>query len=248
MADKKISELTTGTPAAGDYIPFVDIAGNETKKATQSSLQGAQGTQGFQGPQGVQGCQGTQGIIGTQGTQGFQGPQGIQGPAMSTANETIYGIKTFDSIPVLPASDPTTDNQAVRKAYLETWLKGLIPYAAGDELVKACGNGNTNSLTYVKIKEVTLARSGTLRIKFLLWTGGAIAYARVYKNGSAVGTEQTSSKVGSPGELKSEDISGWAVGDKLQIYAKTNNDIRTAYVDNLSLCEDWGIFLPTVDL
>lgn len=128
MADKKISQLTTGTPAAGDYIPFVDIAGNETKKATQSSLQGAQGTQGFQGPQGVQGCQGTQGIRGTQGTQGFQGPQGIQGPAMSTANETIYGIKTFDSIPVLPASDPTTDNQAVRKAYVDgtavTVIKG----------------------------------------------------------------------------------------------------------------------------
>lgn len=165
-----------------------------------------------------------------------------------SGNQTVQGVKTFGSIPVLPASDPTTDNQAVRKAYLETWLKGLIPYAAGDELVKACGNGSTNSLTYVKIKEVTLARSGTLRIKFYLSTGGSTAYARVYKNGSAVGTEKTSSSTGSPGELKSEDISGWAVGDKLQIYAKTNNDIRTAYVESLSLCEDWGIFLPTVDL
>lgn len=36
--------------------------------------------------------------------------------------ETIAGIKTFSSIPVLPASDPTTDNQAVRKAFLETAL------------------------------------------------------------------------------------------------------------------------------
>lgn len=33
-----------------------------------------------------------------------------------TGNQTLQGVKTFGSIPVLPASDPTTDNQAVRKA------------------------------------------------------------------------------------------------------------------------------------
>lgn len=82
MADKKISQLTTGTPAAGDYIPFVDIAGNETKKATKADLTGAQGVQGFQGPQGPQGSQGfqgNQGIVGPQGTQGYQGLTGPQG-------------------------------------------------------------------------------------------------------------------------------------------------------------------------
>jgi len=33
-------------------------------------------------------------------------------------NQTINGVKTFGSIPELPASDPTTDNQAVRKKYV----------------------------------------------------------------------------------------------------------------------------------
>jgi len=33
--------------------------------------------------------------------------------------QTITGIKTFTSIPLLPASDPTTDNQAVRKSYVD---------------------------------------------------------------------------------------------------------------------------------
>ncbi len=33
--------------------------------------------------------------------------------------QTIAGVKTFSSIPVLPASDPTTSNQAVRKAYAD---------------------------------------------------------------------------------------------------------------------------------
>lgn len=35
-----------------------------------------------------------------------------------TGDQLLEGVKTFGSIPVLPASDPTTDNQAVRKAYL----------------------------------------------------------------------------------------------------------------------------------
>lgn len=33
---------------------------------------------------------------------------------------TFLGVKTFDSIPVLPASDPTTANQATRKSYVDT--------------------------------------------------------------------------------------------------------------------------------
>lgn len=38
---------------------------------------------------------------------------------LSTAQE-VGGIKTLTSIPVLPASDPTSDNQASRKAYTDT--------------------------------------------------------------------------------------------------------------------------------
>lgn len=36
--------------------------------------------------------------------------------------QTIAGIKTFSSIPVLPASNPTSDNQAARKAYVDLFL------------------------------------------------------------------------------------------------------------------------------
>jgi hypothetical protein len=36
-----------------------------------------------------------------------------------TGNQTVGGIKTLTSIPVLPASNPTTDNQASRKAYVD---------------------------------------------------------------------------------------------------------------------------------
>jgi len=36
-----------------------------------------------------------------------------------SGDQTIGGVKTFSSIPVLPASDPTSDNQATRKAYVD---------------------------------------------------------------------------------------------------------------------------------
>ena len=43
-----------------------------------------------------------------------------------TGNETIAGVKTFSSIPVGPASDPTTSNQFTRKSYVDT-LVGSPP-------------------------------------------------------------------------------------------------------------------------
>lgn len=35
-------------------------------------------------------------------------------------DETVAGVKTFSSIPVLPASNPSTGNQATRKTYVDT--------------------------------------------------------------------------------------------------------------------------------
>lgn len=37
-----------------------------------------------------------------------------------TGDQSVDGIKTFTSIPLLPASDPTTDNQSTRKIYVDT--------------------------------------------------------------------------------------------------------------------------------
>jgi hypothetical protein len=41
----------------------------------------------------------------------------------TTGDETVAGIKTFSSIPVLPASDPSTDNQATRKLYVDNMVR-----------------------------------------------------------------------------------------------------------------------------
>jgi hypothetical protein len=44
----------------------------------------------------------------------------INNSVKKSGDETVGGVKTFSSIPVLPASDPTADNQAARKAYVDS--------------------------------------------------------------------------------------------------------------------------------
>ena len=41
---------------------------------------------------------------------------------VTTGDQTFAGVKTFSSIPVLPAADPTLANQAVRKSYVDGLL------------------------------------------------------------------------------------------------------------------------------
>ena len=39
-----------------------------------------------------------------------------------TNGQTVAGVKTFSSIPVLPASDPTTANELCRKSYIDALI------------------------------------------------------------------------------------------------------------------------------
>lgn len=57
-----------------------------------------------------------------------------------TGDETVAGIKTFSSIPVLPSTNPTTDNQAVRKAYVDSQVSikatdTAVVHLAGSETI-----------------------------------------------------------------------------------------------------------------
>ncbi len=45
---------------------------------------------------------------------------GVTHGHITAAAQTIAGVKTFSSIPVGPASNPTTDNQLARKAYVDS--------------------------------------------------------------------------------------------------------------------------------
>jgi len=56
-------------------------------------------------------------------------------PVANSGNETINGTKTFGTIPELPASNPTTDNQAARKAYVDSKASSVVVPKTADETV-----------------------------------------------------------------------------------------------------------------
>ena len=91
---------------------------------------------------------------------------------------------------------------------------------------------NQANVTYTKKKEIRLARSGSYRIKFDLKASGELhtGYGRVYRNGAAVGTEQSQANITYVN--KSEDIVGWTMGDLCQLYIKGGGAVETGYAQN----------------
>ena len=73
--------------------------------------------------------------------------------------------------------------------------------------------------SYAKYREIRLDKGGSLRITFDLYCAGSgnDAHARIYRNGSAVGTARERTAVG--WQTFTEDISGWSAGDLVQLYA-----------------------------
>ena len=108
----------------------------------------------------------------------------------------------------------------------------LASQTAGDYLLDTNpAERTTASASYVKLKETKVGVSGTFRIKFSLKSdaGGAV-FARIYRNGVAVGTERSTTST--TFVEYSEDIGGWAAGDLVQVYGK---DTATPHVQNLNI-------------
>lgn len=70
--------------------------------------------------------------------------------------QTIGGVKTFTSIPVLPASDPTTSNQATRKAYVDTF----VPQTYLDTDGTLAANSDSRVATQKATKTYAVAKTG----------------------------------------------------------------------------------------
>jgi hypothetical protein len=112
---------------------------------------------------------------------------------------------------------------------------------ASDTLKISADNiSGSSATTYVKVKEIKINISGTVRVKFDLGNGGLhTAFGRIYKNGVAVGTERSSST--DTYTTYSEDIQ-LAPGDLLQIYAHTSADTsRNANIQNFRLYYDKSV-------
>jgi hypothetical protein len=68
------------------------------------------------------------------------------GFVQTSGNQTVDGIKTFSSIPVLPSTNPSTANQAVRKGYADATYLGITAKAAdSDKLDGVDSTGYVNT-------------------------------------------------------------------------------------------------------
>ena len=86
--------------------------------------------------------------------------------------------------------------------------------------------------TYTKVVETKLWKcSGTIRVKFDLKVVGAFtAYGQIYRNGTPVGTERSTTST--TYVTFSEGITGWSHGDLIQLYLKCSGGTIQAYSTN----------------
>lgn len=91
---------------------------------------------------------------------------------------------------------------------------------------------STNGTSLTKVFELYINRGGALRIYFTI-IGLIGAQARIYRNGSAVGSLRTTSGLNS--ETYNQDISGWSAGDRVQIYALTPFSSTAVRISNIYL-------------
>ena len=104
---------------------------------------------------------------------------------------------------------------------------------------------NINSLTYTKLKEIKLGFGlAKCRIKFDLRASTPYdVYAKIYKNGVAIGTERTPNST--TYQTFTEDFSDFAANDLIQLYARKTGD-AVVYVRNFRLYYDYEPVFPAI--
>ncbi len=116
----------------------------------------------------------------------------------------------------------------------------LTNYSIGTLLVaKADAIKTVTSTSYIKVKEIYVPREGTITIKFDLIgdsSYGGTTYGRIYINGSASGTERSTS-VHTSYTTYTENISV-SSGDLVQLYMKRSQSSGDGKCTNLSLFVD----------
>lgn len=113
----------------------------------------------------------------------------------------------------------------------------LLSSIVGDELVSADYRMTSeDSNSFVKHFEKYINRPGDLRIKFWLMNASGTAHGQIYRNGVAVGTDQSGD-----GQY-SQDITGWTKSDLLQLYCKDFNGGNTIECGGLEIYEGNPIY------
>ena len=104
------------------------------------------------------------------------------------------------------------------------------------------GEETTTSLVYVKLQEVTIVDENVVgaRVKFDLRSDADYygSWAKIYKNDVAIGVERYKDRAG--WDTFTEDII-CEIGDKIQLYAKTQNASKPAHTRNFRIYYDFAV-------
>ena len=152
-------------------------------------------------------------------------PAAMKDPAAATA-----GLRTLGT----GATQAAAGNQQMTPFNASVTPAKIADMGVSNTLIiSSDGERSHNTQVYAKLKEIRIGLSGTYRIKFGLKevsTGAYGGYGKIYRNGAAVGTQQTGGD--EHYATQSEDIAGWSVGDLCQVYVRTMAASGTVYVNN----------------
>jgi len=156
----------------------------------------------------------------------------------TSGNQTIAGVKTFSSIPVGPASDPTTNNQLARKAYVDASGGG---FSSRCRAYRGTSDQTIGSGAWTKIlfntedydsdsefasSRFTATNAGYYLISIsaliLNLADGDLMILSVYKNGVASAQTRLYMAAAGHGELNVSDIASLSATDYIEGYVYHN--------------------------
>lgn len=170
------------------------------------------------------------------------------GTGADFSSQAIGSIFVFNGTGTIAALTPGTTGQALVSSGtsgVPAWGTVITPYAAGTTLLAAA---NTTDVTGVgdtsnhKVKSIVVVRPGTISTSFDISTTGAVTcHGRIYRNGSPVGTDRTTTL---PTFVTfTEDIAGWSQGDTCELWIQETNAGQIMSARNFQLFAS----IPTVE-
>lgn len=212
-----------------DKVQHSDLLGNEIGDPHEKYIK-VDGTRAFTGEQSMGTNKLTNVVDPTSNQDASTKKYGDTNFIHEAGTNPFTGEQSMGTNKLTNVVDPGSNQDAATKKYVDDSIPG---YVAGDNLiVSSDGSFSHAGTSYLRVKEVGIARAGTLRIEFGLKTsnGSYIAYGRIYKNGGAVGTVRSTTETSY--QTYAEDISGLAKGDLVQLYTKSESGFAQAGIIN----------------
>jgi len=149
-------------------------------------------------------------------------PDGTSGQVLTAQGAGVNPAYAAITVSELATAGDILGNNEILSYFRK--YTGVHAYTASDNLLKSDDAEVSHSTsTYTKYKTITVPAglsSSQSRIKFDLRAGGAgfNSAARIYKNGVAFGTEQSTAS--QTYVTKSEDLSGFVGGDTIELWLR----------------------------